>query len=216
MTNWTLTALGLEQLETGARQKLAALEPIVLNKGDVIFRPGDQVGGFVMVLSGRVGVYLVGASGRELLLYAVTPGETCVQTTLGLLGENDYSGEAIAESDISAVMVPRALFLELMAESVAFRGFVFRAFADRLQSVMHVLEQVAFVTIEVRLARHLCDNVLDGKLVTTHQELATAIGTSREVISRKLESFAKQGLISLERGSIHIKDIGALRQMAMI
>lgn len=210
MGNWTLTALGLEGLDPAAHEVLGAMKPAVIRRGTVLFRPGDTVEGFVMILSGRIGVYLTGPNGRELLLYSVSPGETCVQTTVGLLGDELYTGEAITESEISAVMVPKPVFLSLMASSDGFRAFVFRAFAERLHAVMQVLEKVAFVTIEARLARCLLDRSVNGLVSATHQELATIIGSSREVVSRRLEQFAKLGFVSIERGEISILDPAAL------
>lgn len=214
MTDWTKDAPGLEKLDDASQQKLSQLKPIILPAGHVLFRPGDTVAGFVIALSGRVGVYLTGANGRELLLYAVTPGETCVQTTLGLLGEQHYTGEAIAETDVSAVMVPPALFQELMAQSDTFRRFVFRAFAERLQTVMQVLEKIAFVAIEARLAQCLLDRMENLQVHATHSELATMIGTSREVVSRRLLHLAGLGIISQDRGVIDIANRDALSQRA--
>ena len=204
MGDWTLKALGLESLDKGAREQLGALAPIVLPAGHVLFRPGDEVSGFVMALSGKVGVYLSGANGRELLLYSVEPGETCVQTTLGLLGEQHYTGEAVAETDISVVLVPKELFSELIASSHEFRTFVFSAFANRLQAVMGVLQKVAFLTIEARLAQILLSRAKDGEVHSTHQELATAIGSSREVVSRRIEGLVKSKVLSQNRGLIRI------------
>jgi CRP/FNR family transcriptional regulator, anaerobic regulatory protein len=215
MSNWTLKALGLERLDEPARKKLAGLTPVVLRQGHILFRPGDPVTGFVMALSGRVGVYLSGANGRELLLYSVVPGETCVQTTLGLLGDQDYVGEAIAETDISVVLVPRDIFMDLMAQSSVFRSFVFNAFADRLNTVMQVLEKVAFVTIEARLAQCLLERAQGDCVRATHMELATIIGTSREVVSRRVEMLAKQGLINPDRGVIKLLDPKELARRAV-
>ena len=214
MNDWTLKALGLENLDEETRQKLSALSPIVLPQGHILFRPGESVDGFVMALSGRVGVYLTGANGRELLLYSVAPGQTCVQTTLGLLGEQHYTGEAIAETDISVVLVPKDLFVELMARSASFRNFVFRAFGERLQTVMEMLEKVAFVTIETRLAQVLFERNEQGLVHATHHELATMIASSREVVSRRLEVMAKQGIISQDRGVVKILDVARLRKRA--
>ncbi len=210
MGDWTLQALGLEELDKAARNRLGSLPPLVLPRGHILFRPGDAVSGFVMALSGRVGVYLVGANGRELLLYSVEPGQTCVQTTLGLLGEQNYVGEAIAETDISVVLVPKEMFVELMAQSEAFRKFIFSAFAERLNTVMQVLEKVAFVTVEARLAQCLLERVEGGEVKATHAELATIIGTSREVVSRRVEAMAKKGLLKPDRGAIRILDPRAL------
>lgn len=204
--DWTVSALGLERVNPAIKARLAEIVPMVLPKGHVLFRPGDPVDNFVMVLSGRVSVYLSGANGRELLLYTIAPGETCVQTTLGLLGEMVYKGEAVAESDISVVLVPHTLFSELMGQSRSFRSFVFKALSLRLQTVMSVLENVAFVTVEARLAQCLIDRADKGVVRATHQELATFIGSSREVVSRRLEALARQNIIRLERGAVHILD----------
>ncbi len=214
MQNWTLNALGLENLDGNAREKLAGLTPVVLPQGHILFRPGDEVLGFVLALSGRVGVYLTGPNGRELLLYSVVPGETCVQTTLGLLGEQHYTGEAIAETDISVVLVPKDMFCDLVAQSTEFRTFVFRAFADRLQTVMHVLEKVAFETIEARLAQILLSRASNKQVHATHQELATAIGSSREVVSRRIELLVRAGIVAQDRGMVKILNINALKKRA--
>lgn len=204
MNNWTLNTLGLEKLDEKAHRQLGALDPIVLQEGHILFRPGDEVSGFVMALSGKVGVYLTGPNGRELLLYTVEPGETCVQTTLGLLGEQHYTGEAIAETDISVVLVPKDLFIDLMAHSTDFRTFVFGAFANRLQTVMGVLGKVAFLTIEARLAQVLLSRSIEGEVRSTHQELATAIGSSREVVSRRIEILVRDNILSQNRGVVKI------------
>lgn len=157
MAGWIEQASFLSELDREARRQFEVLRPQHVPDRTTLFRPGDQAEAFVILLSGRIGVYLTGRGGRELLLYAVTPGETCVQTTLGVLGGAAYTGEAVAESDLVAVMVPQAVFETLMAISAAFRNFVFRAFAARLSDLMFVLEQVAFVKVEKRLALALIE-----------------------------------------------------------
>ncbi|MBK8457316.1 MAG: Crp/Fnr family transcriptional regulator [Phyllobacteriaceae bacterium] len=202
-------------LDDGARAEISRLKPAAVPKGSVLFRPGDEPPGFFLIESGRVGVYLVGRGGREILLYAVAPGETCVQTTLGLLGGQAYTGEAVAETDLVAYIVPKPLFSRLMAESAPFRQFVFKAFGARLADVMRVLEQVAFVKVEERLAALLLDRADPAGLVTaTHQELAVAIGSAREVVSRRLEAFGAKGLVALDRGMVRIVDRAALKRLA--
>lgn len=214
MTDWIDRSNGLAALDPQSKERLASLRAVTLPSGKVLYRPGDEVAGFVLVIGGRVDVYMTGPTGREILLYSVTPGETCVQTTLGLLGEEDYSAEAVAETDIEIVIIPKPMFLEMIASSASFRTFVFHAFANRLQSIMHVLEQVAFVTIEERLAAVLLERSDEAGLVqNTHQELATAIGSAREVVSRRLELFGKKGLVTLERGNIEITSKSGLMRL---
>lgn len=211
----TVLACLPDAIDAETRAEIARLKPVALARGAVLFRPGDDPPGFFLVEAGRVGVYLVGRSGREILLYSVTPGETCVQTTLGLLGGQAYSGEAVAETDLVAYVVPRPAFTRLMDRSAPFRHFVFRAFGARLADVLRVLEQVAFVRVEERLAAALAERTSpEGVVAATHQELATAIGSAREVVSRKLETFAARGMVALDRGAIRIVDAGQLRRLA--
>jgi CRP/FNR family transcriptional regulator, anaerobic regulatory protein len=212
---WVDQASFLTTLDDEARRELEKLRPAHVPNRTILFRPGDAAQSFILLLSGRVGVYLTGRNGRELLLYTVAPGETCVQTTLGVLGGAPYNGEAIAESDLVAVMVPPAVFEMLMAHSPAFRGFVFKALALRLGDVMFVLEQVAFVKVEQRLAQALLERGdTQGLVSLTHQELAAMIGTAREVVSRRLEALGSRDIIQVERGHIHIIDRPALMRMA--
>ncbi|GBE42034.1 cAMP-activated global transcriptional regulator CRP [bacterium BMS3Bbin10] len=214
VTDWLTRSNALAALEARARERLAGLKAIELPAGKVLFRPGDEVSGFVLVVSGRVGVYMTGPTGREILLYSITPGETCVQTTLGLLGVEDYSAEAVAETALEIVVIPKPLFMDLLDTSTAFRTFVFHAFASRLQSIMQLLERLAFTKIEERLAAILlerCDET--GRVRNTHQDLATAIGSAREVVSRRLELFGRKGLVALERGHIEITSKSGLMRL---
>lgn len=202
-------------LDKTALDALQRLKPTVVDVGTVIFRPGDEPPGFLLIASGHVGVYLSGKGGREILLYRVENGETCIQTTLGLLGSQAYTGEAVAETDLVAYVVPRPVFETLMDTSPRFRGFVFRSFGERLNEITHVLEQVAFVAVDRRLAAALLKRAgAAGTVKATHQELATEIGSAREVVSRKLEAFASKGLVALDRGAVTIADRHALGQLA--
>jgi CRP/FNR family transcriptional regulator len=211
---WSETAPGLDALEPEAQARLAGLAPQTLPRGTVLFRPGEAAQGFAMVLAGRIEVFLTGPTGRELLLYAVEPGQSCVQSTLGLLGGEAYSGEAVVASDARVVLVPRPLFLALMETSAGFRQVVFAAFAARLQDIMHLVERVAFLRIEARLAAALLGLAEGGVVAATHADLATRIGSAREVVSRRLEAFQAQGWVSTDRGAVRIVDAAALRRLA--
>jgi CRP/FNR family transcriptional regulator len=181
--------------------------------GTVLFRPGDVPAGYLVVLNGRIEVYLIGKSGREMLLYEVTSGETCIQTTLCLLGDKSYTGEAVAMTDTSFVLIPNAMFAELMNSSSAFRSTVFRTFGNRLQDVVAVLEKVAFVRLDTRLASEILRRAgRDNTATATHQELATAVGSAREVVSRRLEALQRSGFVRLDRGLITITNRAGLIQ----
>lgn len=202
-------------LEAATHDVLARLPRNRLEAGTVLFRPGDQPSGFVLVLDGEIAVHLTGRSGREISLYEVVPGQTCVQTTLCLLGQVSYSAEAVAKTAVDIVIVPSAQFHRLLAESAGFRTFVFRSLGNRLSDVTGVLEQVAFVRIEARLAQELLRRAGAGEVAAaTHQELAAAIGSAREVISRRLEVLSRMNLVTLDRGAVRIVDRNGLVRVA--
>ncbi|MFD1809086.1 Crp/Fnr family transcriptional regulator [Gemmobacter lanyuensis] len=106
--DWTAET-DFHRLAPDHRAELQRLPVRQLPAGQPLFHPGDRAEGFLILLQGRVEVFLTGPSGREILLYAVEPGETCVQTTLGLLGPGTYSGAAVTATDCRAVMVPARL-----------------------------------------------------------------------------------------------------------
>jgi len=209
--NWVSTS-PLSNLEPDALARLAHVQASAMPKGTQLFHAGDEVQGFAVVLEGKVGVYLTGAGGREILLYDITPGKTCVQSTIGLMSQELYSAEAICEVDTRLAFLPRPLFSTLLGTSPAFREYVFSAFAERMHSMMHLLEQVAFVRIESRLAAALLA-LAQPKAHFTHAELATRIGTAREVVSRRLDNWSKRGFVSLERGSITVLQPAELQNL---
>lgn len=203
-----MAELGSITAET--RGELAALQRRALPKGLDLFAPGDRAQGFPLVLSGRVEVYLTGPTGREILLYAVEPGQSCIQTTLGLLGDEPYSGTAATVSEAEVVTIPKPLFLRLMDRDAAFRGFVLRSFGQRMADLTRLLEAVAFGRVEARLAGALLDLAEGGVVRATQADIAARIGSAREVVSRKLDAFAKAGWVVLGRGEVHLRDEAAL------
>ncbi|MFN4158429.1 MAG: Crp/Fnr family transcriptional regulator [Gemmobacter sp.] len=205
-------AIGTRSAEVLAR--LDGLAELRLPRGSVLFRQGEAAQGFVVVLSGRIEVHLTGPSGREILLYAVEPGQSCVQTTLGLLGDDPYAGEGVCAADVVAVMIPRPLFLSLMDQDAAFRAYVLRAFGQRMQDMTRLLERIAFGRVEGRLAAALLAMAAGGAVRATQAERAARIGTAREVVSRRLEAMSQAGLVATERGAVRLLDEPALRRLA--
>ena len=179
--------------------------------GTLLFDDHQACEGFPFVVEGSIRVLKAAPNGRELPLYRVTPGETCVISSSCLLGQEDYNARGITEADTLLMLLPKAVFDELLAEP-AFRGFVFHLFAERIADLMQIIEEVAFHKLDQRLAA-----LLLGKgrwLHTTHQQLADELGSVREIVSRLLKGFAAQGLVRLAREQIEILDPAGLRQLA--
>lgn len=213
MTGWTHRAPALGPLTPEARTRLDALQSVALPRGTVLFRAGDPAGAFALILSGRVEVTLPGPEGRGLLLYAVAPGQSCMQTTLSLLGGEAYTGEATAATACEAVAIPRVLFLSLMEDEPAFRSFVFSAFGQRMREMLRLMSTLAFRRLEARLAALLLQRAQGGVVLATQADLAEALGTAREVVSRKLDTFARLGWVETGRGRVRLTDPEALARM---
>lgn len=215
MTDWVAGDPKLAELAPQSRLRLASLLPVTLPAHTPLFHAGDAVQGYAMVLSGRVDVSMTGASGREMLLYSVEPGQSCIQTTMGLLGGEDYTAEAETMVDTRLVLLPKSLFLSLMDSDPAFRELVFRAFAHRFQNMMQLLEKIAFTRVECRLAERLLALSADTPVLhLTQSDLATQVGTAREVVSRRLENWSRHGWVRTGRGTVEILDPQALLMLS--
>lgn len=198
------------------RERLAREARVVeVPAGTTVFGPGREPDNLLLVLSGSVRVQQLSAGGRQIVLYRVTAGESCVMTTACLMAHEPYSAEAVTETDCRAVLVPRALFDTALARSEPFRRFVFESYAHRLTALFKLLDEVAFQRVDIRLAHRLLALAGAGdSLKATHQSLAEEIGTAREVVSRQLQELQRRGLIELGRGAVGIRDREALRQLA--
>lgn len=154
-------------------------------------------------------------NGRDIVLYRVDAGESCVLTTACMMAEEAYNAEGVAETDITVIVLPKMAFDSLVAEEPAFRNFVFAAYSRRLIDLLRVVDDVAFGRIDVRLAERLLNLVGgDKEIAATHAQIASELGTAREVISRVLNDFQKRGMIAQSRGRIAIVDKPALRALA--
>jgi len=180
--------------------------------GTVLFESSSPCQAFPMLLSGSVRVTRAGANGRELQLYRVAPGESCIITSSCLLGQNAYPARGIAEGSLTGVVLPRALFSLLIEQHPPFRAYIFNLFGERLAELMQLVEEVAFRKLDQRLAALLLAK--GGTIHATHQSLADELGSVREIISRLLKSFQDQGVLELGREQIKILDPKALRAIA--
>jgi CRP/FNR family transcriptional regulator len=132
-----------------------------------------------------------------------------------MLAEEAYKAEGVAETDVTVVVLPKSAFDRLSAEEDAFRNFVFAAYSRRLIDLLRVVDDVAFGRVDVRLAERLLTLGQGCKEVrATHQELASELGTAREVVSRVLHDFQKRELIEQSRGLITFKDKQQLAAIA--
>lgn len=219
----------MRSMTTGEHRRLVALYPVLLDlpeslceavraKGQVgerragvrMFEDGDACEGHSLLLDGSVRVSRAGADGRDVLLYRVTPGESCVLTAVTVLGGAAFPATGTAETDVRLVRLPQSLFLDLVTSSTAFRRFVFTALTTRFGHLMTLVDGALSCRVDERLAVRLLQE--PSPITATHRALADDVGTSREVVSRILEAFAHDGLVKLGRRRIDIVNPVALQE----
>ncbi|NWG73137.1 MAG: Crp/Fnr family transcriptional regulator [Rubrivivax sp.] len=179
--------------------------------GAVLFEEGAPCRGFPLVLAGEVRVARGTPNGRSIELYRVTPGELCVASTSCLFGQGMLAAHGVTTQPTELVVLDATGFHRWTAHE-PFRRFVFGIFADRLADLMALAEAVAFQRLDQRLAGTLLGR---GAVVqATHQALADELGTVREIVTRLLKRFERQGWVRVARERIEIVDPAALRALA--
>ena len=213
--SWVERFAGLARLDDATKAQLTERSKILdFKAGTTIFGPGRSPENMLFLLDGSVRVQQVSETGHEIVLYRINAGQSCVLTTACMLAYEDYAAEGVAETDIVAAAIPRAVFDDLIASSKEFRNFVFRAYSRRMTDLFHVIEDIAFRRMDIRLAQKIIERAETGVLKATHAQLAAELGTAREVISRQLAEFQRRGWIAQSRGTVEILDCDGLRALA--
>jgi len=212
--DWLQSFPPLLALESNARDILIKSARIVEAPiGTMGYREGGACGAYVMRLAGQSRVYKMSSSGREILLYRVAAGETCVITTTCLLGHSNYPASTIVEEPIRDVIIPAPAFNQLMVDSAVFRRYVMTNYGVLISDLIVLLDEVAFHSLDARLAKLLLDSG-SSSIDRTHQLIADELGTAREVVSRQLKRFEQKGWVELGRGHVEITDRAKLEKLA--
>jgi CRP/FNR family transcriptional regulator len=185
-----------------------------LPPGQVVCQQGDSCGYLPLLLSGRARVFKVAESGREITLYRIETGDSCVLTASCIMSDIPFPALAVSETEVEAVLIPAGSVRAWMGESAAWRRYLFGLVARRLADVIAVVEEVAFRRMDARVAAWLLEHGVDGVVHTTHQELAVDLGSSREVVSRILRDLENEGLIRRQRGEILVLERAHLARLA--
>jgi CRP/FNR family transcriptional regulator len=190
---------------------LPRLAPLRVPAGTVLFRENDPCQGFPMVVEGEVRVSRSAPNGRELELYRVQPGEMCLVSSAGLFAGQPLTARGVATGETTLSLLAPDDFRAALAQD-GFRTFVLGLFASRMAELTALIEAVAFQRLDSRLAATLLGH--GQQLRATHQALADELGTVREMVTRLLHRFERDGLVELSRECITIRDSAALRAVA--
>ncbi len=172
-----------------------------------LYWEGDICSGIAFVLGGDIRVYKCGESGREITLYEIGPGETCILNASCLVGNIAYPANAVTTSTCQLLLISAHEFRRLLDTDATMRAFVFALLSQRLTEVLALVNEVAFGRLDDRLMEYLVEKSAAGLLAATHQKIANDLGSSREVVSRLLKDFERRGRVQLARNEIRVLEL---------
>jgi CRP/FNR family transcriptional regulator len=168
---------------------------------------GDYCHDFVLMLSGEKRIFKMGGAAREITLYEIGPGDICVLNAMCILSNTRLLANASTISDVEVLLLPDQHFLDIIARYNEMGVFVHSRINEALASIMTLVSEIVFGKMDERLKSYLIEKSENGLLKRTHHNIANDLGTSREVVSRLLKDFERQGMILLSRNSLTLKNI---------
>lgn len=169
--------------------------------------------GVLLIQSGILRTYLLSEDGKEVTIYRLRDGDTCMMSASCMLSAITFDVQIDAETDCDMLLIPTGTYAELAKQNIYVENYSYRLTTERFSDVMAAVQQMFFMTLEQRLAAFLIDESLyshSNELNLTHEQIARAIGSAREVVSRTLKSLASAGYIEVYRGGVRILDKNGL------
>ena len=184
--------------------RIEQLEVIEIDPGEVILKEHEYIKVVPLVLEGSIKLRKLDPTGREIIFYHIEPGESCILSITSCLHEKESHAEAIIEKRTRLIVVKAHDVRSWMNQFPSWRRFLVKLYYERMAELMTLLDSVIFKSVDDRLILYLKDKAINDEIEITHQQLASELGTAREVISRLLKQMERDEYISLERGKIKI------------
>lgn len=185
-------------------------------KGQTLPFQEQECIGIMAILHGRIRVYISSLEGREITLYRMEDKDVCVLSASCVLQSIDFDIHIDAEEDCEILLLSSVTFAKLMEENIHVELFSYKMVSERFSDVMWAMQQILFMSFDKRLASFLLEEVTRSKtneLSITHEQIARHLGSAREVVSRMLKYFEKEGYLILSRGTITILDKRGLQSL---
>lgn len=195
---------------------LSGTEEVHYEKGQYIHCAEERCIGVLLIRQGSVRVYITSEEGREVTLYRLSAGDICILSASCVLDNIDFDVFVDAETDCDLLQINSMTFARLAAENVYVELFSYKLTTERFSDVMWVMQQILFTSFDKRLAAFLLEEAQKNgspEVHMTHEQIARYLGTAREVVSRMLKYFSREGYVTLSRGGILITDLKSLRAL---
>ena len=176
-------------------------------EGEIILKENAYIRSLPIVIKGSVRVMKTDSEGRELLLYYIKSGESCIMSFLGGMHQDTSKIKAIAEEETELLLIPIEKVSLLIREYPEWLDYIFRLYHKRFEELLEVVNEVAFKKMDDRIL-HFIQNkseLADSKTIhITHEQIATELGTARVVVSSLLKQMESNGLLILGRNKISL------------
>ena len=175
--------------------------------------------GLLLIRSGQLRAFLTSDEGREITLYRLFERDICLFSASCVMNSIQFDITITAEKETEFWVIPPYVYKALVDKSLVVSNFVNQLMATRLTDVMWLVEQIMWKSLDKRLAHFLLEEsaIEDSNVLkTTHEIIASHLGSAREVVTRMLKYFQSEGMVKLTRGSIEIQDPEKLEQLDTI
>lgn len=189
---------------------------IIYSKGEILHNADNECLGLVLIKSGGLRVYILSEDGREVTLYRLGEGDSCVLSASCILNNITFDVVIDAETDTEVLLLNISTFSILNKNNIYVENFSYKNTVDRFSDVMWAIEQILFMSFDKRLATFLIDEISRTKTTEinlTHEQIAKYLGSAREVVSRMLKNFESRGILKLSRGSIQVLNKEKLKEL---
>ncbi len=176
-------------------------------EGEIILNENAYIRSIPIVKKGSLRVMRTDEEGKEILLYYIKPGETCIMSFLGGIHDDSSKIKAVAEEETEILLVPVDKVSFLIKEYPEWLDYIFKLYHKRFEELLEVVNAIAFKKMDERILQLLREkNKLTGssEINTTHQQLADELGTARVVVSRLLKQMETEGMVKLSRNKISL------------
>ena len=204
-----------EKLNEEQRKKLRTnTSEHIVEKGQILYHGKCDCMGVLFVRKGGLRVFLLSEDGREVTLYRLREGESCMLSASCVLESITFSDFIKAEEKTQFCQIQSEAFESVMEENVYLEAFCYKEIAKRFSDVMWTMQQILFMGIDKRLALFLLEQIRrEGSMEIrlTQEQIAGYLGTAREVVSRMIKYFSEEGMVETFRGGVRILDIERLK-----
>ena len=181
--------------------------PKTFLEGETILRENTYINSIPIVISGSIRVMRTDEDGREIMLYYIESGESCIMSFLGGMHQDTSKIKAIAEEKTEILFIPIQKVTELIKEYPEWLDYIFRLYHKRFEELLEVVNQVAFKKMDERILNFIkkkCELTKSNELHLTHEQIANELGTVRVFVSRLLKQMEDNGLVKLGRNKIFL------------